>query len=339
LVQDVPAISHYARLVPTENQLPEADTAEPTFELRRFAWATPDRLEVSGTFGGLRDATPDAPPVLVVQAGESVHRLQAVPDSLEGPPSEGRVWQAQFAWRHPPVAFEEAELQLGAGMVVELPAPGTKRRLARARLLDVRTDPRRIAKATPEPDVPHPAAASVGSQVEVLAAQEEVREIRAAMEQTQAELARAHEDLEAERTRRASDGERFHEGLASVRESAEKALAEELNATRRLEVSLREAHETIEAKDAALDTLRGELEAAQAARMQVEQDADTLRTQVAKLESDDGREIERLGEELERSRARVDAARSELETTYSSIDQARSDAERLLGRLTAARAK
>lgn len=325
--------------MPSENQLPEPVTAEPTFELRRFAWATPDRLEVSGTFGGLRDAMTDAPPVLVVQAGGSVHRLQAVPDSLDGPPSEGLVWQAQFTWPDAPVAVEKAELQLGAGVVVELPAPGAKRRLARARLLDVRTDPRRLAEATTERDVPHPAAASVGSRVEVLAAQEEVREIRAAMEQTQAELSRAHEDLQAERTRRAGDGERFHEGLASVRESAEKALAEELDATRRLEASLREAHEAIEAKDAVLETLRSELEAAETARTQAETDAETLRTQVAKHESEDGREIERLGEELKRSRARVDAARSELETTYGAIDEARSDAERLLGRLTAARAK
>jgi hypothetical protein len=81
-----------------------------TFELRRFAWGTPDRLELSGTFGGLPETPTGAAPVLVVQAGERVHRLPAVPDSLDGPPADGRVWQAQFAWQDPPVAFHGAEL-------------------------------------------------------------------------------------------------------------------------------------------------------------------------------------------------------------------------------------
>lgn len=298
--------------------------ASPTFELKRFAWATPDRLELSGTFGGLRDAPADASPVLVVRAGERVHRLPAVPASLSGPPEDGHGWHAQFAWQVAPVAFEVAELQLGAKLTVELPAPNAKRRLTRARALEVRTaeGPREIVSG------PRTPAEAVGSQVELLAAREEVREVQVAMQRVQAELARARDDLEAERERRSVDGERFRDGLARVRESAEAALAAEQGAMTQLGIELREAQEAIEAKDAAIETLRGELEAAGAEQIQAEStaraEAERLRTQLAKFESD-AKETERL--------------RAELDKTHGSIDEARSDAERLLGRLAAIRAQ
>ena len=341
----------------TENQTPAVVTlmTAPTFELRRFAWGTPDRLEVSGMFGDL-PATPADAPVLVVRAGETVHRLPAVPDSLDGPPADGRVWQAQFAWQDPPVAFRGAELQLGADLIVELPEPGSKRRLARPRMLKVRTAP--AGGADPRPEIKPVArdpqgrrdpqssgngrAPSVGSQVELLAAQEEVREVRAQLQQTQAELTRTREDLQSERERRAGDGERFREGLAKVRESAERALTAEQVTVTQLGTDLREARTEVETKDAAMEALRKQVEAAGAARTQAEakaqDEAETLRKQVAKLESD-GKETERLRSELASRAAQIDATRTELEKAHGAIDQARSDAERLLGRLTSIRAK
>ena len=335
-----------------ENQTPAVVTLTmaPTFELRRFAWGTPDRLEVSGTFGGLPDLAADDTPVLVVKAGEIVHRLPAVPESLGGPPADGRVWEAQFAWQHPPVAFSTAELQLAADLIVELPEPGSKRRLARPRMLKVRTisagaaePPAQPAQAAPEPEAPvNKRAASVGSQVELLAAQEEVREVRAGLQQTQAELTRAREDLQAERERRAGDSERFREGLAKLRQSAEDALTAEQVMVTQLGTDLRDAQAEIETKNAALEALRTQLEAADAARTEAEASAlaetEALAEQVAKLEND-GKEIERLRSELASRAAQIDATRAELETAHSAVDQARSDAEKLLGRLASIRAK
>ena len=205
----------------TGNQDSPQQRTAPTFELKRFVWATPDRLELAGTFGGLQDTSVDAAPVLVVRAGDNVHRLPAVADTLDGPPEEGRVWQAAFAWQDAPVAFGVAELHLGGGLVVHLPEPSAKRLLSRTHVLEVQTGQE---GERPAPD--GGAAASVSSQVEVLAAQEEVREVRVALEQAEAELSRARDDLQAERERRAGDGERFRDGLVKVRESAEKALAE-----------------------------------------------------------------------------------------------------------------
>jgi hypothetical protein len=167
----------------------------PTFELRRFAWGTPDRLEVSGTFGGLPHAVADAAPTLVVRAGDTVHRLPAVPESLDGPPVDGRVWQAHFAWQDKPAAFRTAELQFARDLIVELPEPGMKRRHARPRMLKVRTTPAEageMAQPAREPQGPvNGRAASVGSQVELLAAQEEVREVRAALEPRRSSAGRA----------------------------------------------------------------------------------------------------------------------------------------------------
>lgn len=335
-----------------ENQTPAVVTLTmaPTFELRRFAWGTPDRLEVSGTFGGLPDLAADATPVLVVKEGETVHRLPAVPESLDGPPADGRVWEAQFAWQHPPIAFSTAELQLAADLIVELPEPGSKRRLARPRMLKVRTisqdaaEPRaETAQAAPDPEGPVSGrAASVGSQVELMAAREEVREVRAVLQQTQAELTRAREDLEAERERRAGDSERFREGLAKLRQSAEDALTAEQVTVTQLRTDLRDAQAEIETKNAALEALSTQVEAADAARTQAEAKAlaetEALGKQLAKLEND-GKEIERLRSELASRAAQIDATRAELETAHSAVDQARSDAERLLGRLASIRAK
>jgi hypothetical protein len=315
-------------------------TAAPTFALKRFGWETPDRLVVSGVFGGLDEATLLGPPVLVVRAGDAVQHLPPVADSVDGAPEDGEAWEAQFAWQDAPVAFGEAELRLGADVTVSLPDPSEKRRLNRGRnLLEVRINNGAVlsheateiahdppSDAGPAADTGGPTA--VRAQVELLAAQEEVRAVWVSLQQTEAELARAREDLEAERGRRAADSERFSEGLAKVRETAEQALAEKHRTVSRLDSELRDAKEAAETKDAALEALRGELVAADEARTQAEAAAQSetgaLREQVAKLERD-GQETERL--------------RSELGEADASIKQARDDAERLVQRLSAIRAK
>jgi hypothetical protein len=96
------------------------------FELERFAWESPDRLELSGRFIGLPEGSAEAP-VLVVVDRDRVHRLPAVVDDDAGPPEEGRPWRAAFAWQDAPVAFDFAELQLGSDIVVELPKPDLRR--------------------------------------------------------------------------------------------------------------------------------------------------------------------------------------------------------------------
>ena len=147
------------------------------------------------------------------QGGRHVHRLPAVPDSLDGPPADGQVWQAQFAWQEPPVAFDGAELQLGAELIVELPEPGIEAASSRA-LACSRSGPRPAAADRRPGATGALRRASVGSQVELLAAQEEVARGPGRVAADPGGARPAREDLEAERKRRAGDGERFREGLA-----------------------------------------------------------------------------------------------------------------------------
>jgi hypothetical protein len=265
-----------------------------TFELERFTWAAPDRLEVSGRFVGLGDAPEDAPAV-VVRGADRTHRLPAVPGSVSGSPEDGTLWSAEFAWQEPPVAFDVARLELGRDIVVELPQPGTQRRRFRKQILEV-SGPGRGAEL-------------LRLEAELVAAHEEIRELRAAAEQAQEELTRAREDLKAERDRHAADAERFREGLARVQASAEQALAVEQRAARQLGSELHQALDAVEARDAALADLREQLEAATAARTQAQHQART--------------QLEAVQERL--------AAR---ENARSAAEEARTDAEHLLGRLT-----
>ena len=105
-----------------------------TFELDRFAWAAPDRLELAGRFAGIGDAPGDA--ILVVRGLDWVQRLPAVPGTE--PPDESGRWRAAFAWLEAPAAFDGATLELGDELIVELPAPRSRRRPFHHELLEVR---------------------------------------------------------------------------------------------------------------------------------------------------------------------------------------------------------
>jgi hypothetical protein len=198
---------------------PAEPIAETTrFALERFAWDAPDRLEVSGWFDGL-DVELTDPPVLVVEDGEASHRLPPVPERLAWPPEERQRWWAAFAWGDEPAAFERAYLELGGGLAIDLPQPSNKRARRDERMLEVRRTERPAPEGSP--------ADRLALEADLLLAGEEVRSLRAAIEQTRRELDRARQDADAERGRRAADSERFRDGLGRVRASAEEAIANE----------------------------------------------------------------------------------------------------------------
>jgi hypothetical protein len=294
------------------------------FELERFEWKAPDRLEVAGKFYGLQQAQFDEP-VLVVSGGGGGHRLRAVREVVAGQPEDGKPWRAQFAWDETPVGVEAATLEFGPDIAVELPAPGAKRTLLRPRFVEVRrahhTDDAAAdsaAAADADPEAPT-VAGDVTLQAELVAAEQQVREVRAALDRAEADLARARADVDAERKGRTADAERFREGLARVRASAEQALAGAQDDAQELAAQLSDARAAHEERDGALADLREQLEAAEAARAQAEN--------------------ERQGQE-EALRKQV-AASDELRTRITALghvgDEAgemRADAQRLLERLT-----
>jgi hypothetical protein len=285
----------------------------PTFELARFAWGAPDRLELSGKFLGLPEL-PEEPPTLVISGEDGVHRLPVVPDSFSGPPEDGRRWDAVFAWQEPPVAFAFAELEIGRDIVVELPEPAAKRTRSRRQTLSVsRERPPEVDAAKDER--PAPPVQQLRAQAELLSAQEALRQARASLERSTEEQVRLQLELEAERELRRGDTRRFDEALGAMSDAAEQAVEEEL----------REARQTIEEREASLDELRVLLEAATALRAELESEA---RAEIAALRD----QVTALQEEREES----DQMRAELDQARSALLEVRSDAERLLGHLTSA---
>jgi hypothetical protein len=287
------------------------------FELERFEWRAPDRLEISGKFHGLQEPPADTP-VLVVSGDGEAHRLDAVPDIGTGRPEDGKAWSAQFLWDETPIGVEAAALELGPDLMIELPAPGAKETLLRPRFIDVRRAQRAAAAAALDDESPQAEAApaaggDVALQADLVAAEEQVQELRAALERTEAELDRARADVEAERKGRAADAQRFRAGLARVRASAEQALAGAQAEAQQLGEQLGNASTALEESEAARAELSRKLEAADAARAELESETHTLREQVA------------AGDDLRgRMSTIADVGAGEM----------RADAQRLLERLT-----
>ena len=186
--------------------------ANETFELKRFVWATPDRLEIDGRFVGLGDA-PTGNPVLVLRGSERTHRLPAV----NGAPSvgDGEDWHAAFAWQEAPTAFGAAELELGDELLVQLPEPRRDEDESEPGVLDVR----RRGGGSGE---------RLRLQADFFAVRSELGEANARLERVEKELARAREDLDAERAGRATDARSFREGLVQAQGAAEEAVADAL---------------------------------------------------------------------------------------------------------------
>jgi hypothetical protein len=291
-----------------------------TFDLERFEWAAPDRLELAGTFSGLDDGAAAAP-TLVLHGAERTHRLPAVEADGSGPPEDGEPWAATFAWQDAPEAFDTAELELSEDVSIELPEPRAGQRPFGGQRLQVRQAAEPEAEESSQNGngngngPPPPAAERLRLQSELVAAQEEARELRAALERAEAELGRAREDLQAERDRQSGDAERFREGLASVQASAEEALAAEQHSA---------------------DQLRAELEAATAARQDAQDTVDELREKLAAHEKTH-EDNERLRAELELARVQAEAARARREGAYSAAAEARDQVQELLERIVAVR--
>ena len=294
----------------------------PSFELKRFTWAAPDRLDLSGTFTGLADE-PTGEPALVVDGAAGVHRLPAVAGSVSGPPAG--MWGAAFAWLQAPEAFERASLEFASGVRVELPQPDAKRSLRR-QVIEVQVPGWEGADATgdeptgdgADPPADAPAAGTLSLQAALLAAEEKAREAETAARQAETELARARDDLATEREGRRMDAERFRKLLDGFQASASDAVAAEQAARRDTESQLEPLRERI----AALETAAGDADAMRA-------ELENAREQAREA----GAEAARLRGALEAAEGQAQAARAELAASRSALDEVRADAERLLRHL------
>src|SRR4051794_21825275 len=175
---------------------PVPETGAQTFEVERFAWTAPDRLELEGRWTGVRGVR-FVRPTLVLVAGEVHRRSLALLEHKPWPAEDGVLWLAAFPWDGEPLDADAGELSVAPGIVVpvrppDLPAGARKRASDRA------------AAEAAQPSRPRGAAVEQG-----------LVQRAAATEKAQEELAtqrRAREALEVE-----------HAGLVRERDEAVRA--------------------------------------------------------------------------------------------------------------------
>src|SRR3954464_3064983 len=104
-----------------------ADESSTSFELARFEWVDPTRLEVEGAWNGVSRLRARA--TLVIEVDGRRRRLKALPGDT-GTPQQGAAgvgWGGDDTPR-----LQGAELEIGRGIVVDLPRPRSSK--ARAQL-------------------------------------------------------------------------------------------------------------------------------------------------------------------------------------------------------------
>jgi hypothetical protein len=109
----------------TQTRVPGAASSEVDFELERFERTAEDRIEISGRWFGLRGRR-FVRPVLNLNAGGSRRRAIALLEHKPWAADDGQSWLAAFRWPEGAGEVSGAELEVGPGLVVELPAPGGK---------------------------------------------------------------------------------------------------------------------------------------------------------------------------------------------------------------------
>jgi hypothetical protein len=251
------------------------DVREVGFELVRFTFTAPGRLEVVGRWSGLEGRRLGRP-VLTIEAGDLRKRLTALPGGQFTPSSTGE-WRAAFAYDGDPEAVTGAELEVGRRLVAELPRP---RR-------------RRAEPATAEPAPPREAERELNAQVERLTA--ELEPLRAEHERLAAEQAELYDRVRAAELGReelAAEVERLTNAL-SVRE-AELAAARE------------EAAAAGEAVERARENAEQQLAAERAKATDVRDSLATAREEAQKAIAAEAEETERLRTELQATREEME---------------------------------
>ena len=109
----------------TQTRVPGAASSEVDFELERFERTAQDRIEISGRWFGLRGRR-FVRPVLNLNSGGARRRAIALLEHKPWAAEDGEVWLAAFRWPDGAAEVSGAELEVGPGLLVDLPALGLK---------------------------------------------------------------------------------------------------------------------------------------------------------------------------------------------------------------------
>ena len=112
--------------MPTQSRVPGAASSEVDFELERFERTGEDRIEIAGRWYGLRGRRFVRPVLNLHMGGGSRRRAIALLEHKPWAADDGETWLAAFAWPQGAGDVEGAELEVGPGLIVDLPAPGGK---------------------------------------------------------------------------------------------------------------------------------------------------------------------------------------------------------------------
>jgi len=273
-----------------------AELREVAFELERFRWQEPGRLEVSGRWSGLEGRRLGRP-VLTLVTGDGRRRVTAMPGG-QLVPSDGAEWRASFAYDGDPEAVTGAELEIGRRLVVDLPRPRRRRgRPAEPGEDRAALEARRAAERELQGEVEH------------------LREELVA-------LRKDHDKLEADhaaQSEQAADADAVNERLigelGDVRTALEAAETERDRLTGELaarDEALTAAQEEAAAATAAAAAAHVEaerrLEAERAASTEVHERLATAREEAQRTIADEAGETERLRAELEAAREEAERA-------------------------------
>ena len=299
----------------TQPRVPGAASTEVDFELERFERTGPDRIEIAGRWFGLRGRRFVRPVLNLRTDGGSRRRAIALLEHKPWAAHDGETWIAAFAWPSGAAGVESAELEVGPGLMVELPAPGAEtvanRRVSALRphagppAVRVRDD------FDPEPELP-PAldrapAMRDGDGAPAVAprprAPSPPRDVVTAARAERDEAITARDEAERERIR---------------------ALNERDDALSRRDAALRDADRAAEERDEAV---------AQRERLQAELDRVTHERDVADAERKRMmQETEAVARERDQAAAEREAARAELSRALPEREHALREAELMTSR-------
>src|SRR3954452_12339017 len=221
-----------------------------SFELERFEWVSPDRLGGGGWRPGGRRRRPQAPRGVEVEGRRL--RLRALPDEGAAEPDG---WVAAFPWEGDMPVLPGAELEVGRGIVVDLPRPRRSKARGAAAVAAGPTGP--IQASTRKERDAIPGREEAERLLAVLTASRGTAEEAAARAQAaEAEVATLREEAWTLRADAAASQARAEEAkaeLAPLRSRAEEAEAE-----------LATLRSRAEAAEAELTTLRSRAEEAEA---------------------------------------------------------------------------
>jgi uncharacterized coiled-coil DUF342 family protein len=261
---------------------------EISFELDRFEWVTPERLEVEGSWNGVRRLVRAT---LLIDVDGETRRLRALPED----PGSPEQWTAAFAWTGSEMpTLEGAELEVGRSIVVDLPRPRTSK-----------------ARGATKPQKPIPATTRADKTAE--AAVEEARseqESRTDALRAEVETLRGERDaLRAAVDEAASGGDAARAELEALRAAADHAAAER-DALRTVADDALAERDALRAAAHERDALRAEHDALAARAEEAASGADAARAEHESLRAQ-VRDAEALRARVEDAEAQRDALRAQ----------------------------